>query len=155
MNSKKIDQKFLIAKKAYSRLRTVTIETNKLIDSIGLYDGGPVCALGELYAEKYFGMRKARRSQKAVDGWLENGRSVQVKAKEMGNHSLRSRYVVIKPEQAELIDDLLIVIIDDDGNCGHIGPVPMKKILHLDNASHRYRVHQIKDVWDSINGADQ
>ena len=80
MHTKKLEEKFMIAQTAYARLRAATIETNKLIDSIGLYDGGPVCALGELYAEKNFGMRKARRSQKAVDGWLENGRSDQVKA---------------------------------------------------------------------------
>lgn len=116
------------------------LEALAILHDLGDYDTTIVGAVGEIYAEVVFKMKKADRGQKGFDGTI-NRRTVSVKAKESNK---TGRYVEVSPEHREKVDDLIIVLLRDDGRLEHYGPVPFKDIEHLFSKKHRITISALR-----------
>lgn len=87
-----------------NKRKIVLKKYSKMISWIDGYDGVEGF-LGESFCEHKFGMEKADRSEKWIDGRI-NEKSVQVKFKWVNENNWRSRYISIN---SNAIFDLLIV----------------------------------------------
>ena len=93
------------------------LELVRRADALGQYDHNLIGMAGEIIAEEEFGMEKAARGAKGIDGyWIQNGekRRVQVKA---WSRSRIIRYkgstmFRVKPGAS---DDLLVLLVEGDG----------------------------------------
>ena len=103
------------------------IDANKIVRSLGDYDSAIVGVLGEVYAEEIVGMKKAPRGKTAIDGHIGT-RRVSVKAKESDK---QGRYVEISAKKRSEVDELIIVVLRQNGEIWHYGPIPMNSIGHL------------------------
>ena len=81
----------------------------RILRDIGNYDWGIAGALGEIYAEEKFGMKKAERGEPGIDGFIGK-RSVSVKTKEAGWIE-RSAYFGITKKNIGIADDLLVILL--------------------------------------------
>lgn len=108
------------------RLQQV-LDANKIVRSLGDYDSAIVGVVGEVYAEEIVGMKKAPRGKTAIDGHIGT-RRVSVKAKESDK---QGRYVEISAKKRSEVDDLIIVVLRQNGEMWHYGPIPMNSIGHL------------------------
>ena len=119
------------------------LEALAILHDLGDYDTTIVGAVGEIYAEVVFKMKKADRGQKGFDGTI-NGRTVSVKAKESDK---KGRYVTVPLKHRELVDQLLVVVLKENGQFEHYGPVDICKIEHLINATnHRVMLDALSGV---------
>jgi hypothetical protein len=117
-------------------------------DALGEYDHNLIGMAGEIIAEDDFGMEKAARGAKGIDGyWFRNGerRRVQVKA---WSHSRLDRYgdrtmFRIKPDST---DDLLVILVEANSyQILYSGPADEVGVLAPVNGV-EYRMVQYKDM---------
>jgi hypothetical protein len=101
------------------------IDANEIVRSLGDYDSAIVGVLGEVYAEEIFGMKKAPRGTKGIDGYIRN-QSVSVKSKESDK---TGRYVTV--DLKHIADLLVIVVLCQNGFICHYGPIPVSLITSL------------------------
>ena len=78
----------------------------------GDYDGTPLEALAEAWAEDNLKMEKLSKGAKGVDGTYANGRKLQVKSKKSGAHTDSATYVTLSKATLADADDLLVVFVN-------------------------------------------
>lgn len=107
------------------------------------YDGNPLTALAENYAEEALQMQRAPRGQAGYDGVLPNKRKLQVKSKAFNAHRDSQTYVTLSKTTRELADDLLIVFVDYQHCVARraLGPIPLVDLCP--NKQGRYFVSKI------------
>ena len=125
------------------------LEAYRTLCSLGDYDWGLAGALGEIFAEERFKMRKAPRGETGIDGYIGN-RSVSVKAKEPGWREA-SAYVGVSLNKTELADDLLIVLLDKSDKVEALGPFAFSELnepgVYSDNNyQRRYYLKRIRNA---------
>jgi hypothetical protein len=121
-----------------------------LLGKHGDYDTSIAGAIGEAYAEEALGMEKAEAGTKGIDGII-NGRKVQIKSKAPRKvyNSLAQQYAAITHKNHGLADDLVVVLIDQDSEITHLGPVPIDKLHYTENETERrYPLHRIKETLE-------
>jgi hypothetical protein len=126
------------------------LEAYRLLGKHGDYDTSIAGALGEAYAEEVLGMEKAEAGTKGIDGII-NGRKVQVKSKAPRKvyNSLKQQYAAITHKNHGLADDLVVVLIDQDSEITHLGPVPINKLHYTENEKERrYPLHRLKETLE-------
>ena len=114
----------------------LALKALRMVRSIGNgdYDSALVGVVGEVYAEDVLGMKKAKRGTKGIDGHIKR-RSLSVKAKESDKPG---RYISIAKKWHGTVDDVLVVVLKDNGDVVHYGPVPMSRLQpHLNAKSDR------------------
>lgn len=104
----------------------IALKALRMVRSIGNgdYDSALVGVVGEVYAEDVLGMKKAKRGTKGIDGHIKN-RSLSVKAKESDKPG---RVISIAKKWHDIVDDVLIVMLKQNGDVVHYGPVPMAQL---------------------------
>jgi len=118
----------------------------KLLRDCGNYDTSIVGAVGEVYAEDVLGMEKGKRGNDSIDGWI-NGRSIQVKTKEINDdwltYRLSQRYVQLKDGKQNSVDDLIVVMVHLDNVWVHYyGPINTLE-YKKSNGIVRYYLHKM------------
>jgi hypothetical protein len=126
------------------------MEAYRLLGKHGDYDTSIAGAIGEAYAEEKLGMEKAPAGTKGYDGWIA-GRKVQVKTKapRKAYDSLAHQYAAITHKNHGLADDLVVVLIDQDSEITHLGPVQIDKLHYTENKTERrYRLDGFKEILE-------
>jgi hypothetical protein len=126
------------------------LEAYRLLGKHGDYDTSIAGAIGEAYAEEVLGMEKAEAGAKGIDGII-NGRKVQVKSKAPRKvyNSLAQQYAAITHKNHGIADDLVVVLIDQDSEITHLGPVPIDKLYYTETATERrYPLHRLKETLE-------
>jgi hypothetical protein len=130
------------------------LEAYRLLGKHGDYDTSIAGAIGEAYAEEVLGMEKAEAGTKGIDGIIK-GRKVQVKTKAPRKeyNSLAHQYAAISHKNHGLADDLVVVLIDQDGEITHLGPVQIDKLHFTENKiERRYRLDGLRE---NVEGDDK
>ena len=125
------------------------LEAYRLLGKHGDYDTSIAGAIGEAYAEERLGMKKVPAGTKGVDGTI-NGRKVQVKGKSprVKYNGLAGIYAAIPHNNHGLAEDLVVVLIDKDGDITHLGPVPIDTLKYRENAQERrYPLNYLERTW--------
>jgi hypothetical protein len=76
---------------------------------------------------------------------------VQVKSKAPRKvyNSLAQQYAAISHKNHGLADDLIVVLIDQDNEITHLGPVPIDKLHYTENEKERrYPLHRLKEILE-------
>ena len=95
----------------------IVLEWRKQLKEWGDYDNSLGGTIAELWAVEELGMQKVPAGTKAIDGFI-NGRSVNVKAKDsrkIYTNPDSQHYAEIKTEYKDVLDDILLVFVTDDG----------------------------------------
>ena len=121
----------------------------------GEYDNSLGGTIAELFAVEELGMEKAPAGEKAIDGWIMN-RRVQVKAKDsrkIYRNKDTKHYVQIKIEHKELIDDILLIFVTDEG-LDERYLFEIKKVEPKKTSDGKYLRYVLRDIKFSLNGAN-
>ena len=122
----------------------------RILRDIGNYDWGIAGALGEIYAEEKFEMKKAERGEPGIDGFIGK-RSVSVKTKEVGWRE-SSAYFGITKKNIGIADDLLVILLSDSDSVEPeaLGPLSFDELdkdgvfSKVKNGDRRYFLSRIR-----------
>ncbi len=155
MKTKFITQKPSFAKKyEIHRQRLMKVlNFRKLILSWGDYDHFPSGMIGELYAESYLGLTRAKKGQSGFDGIIKK-KKIQVKTKDGGNDSDTGVYFSIPDKNYKSFDQLLGVrILTKERNAiksslqvSHIGPIPKNALRKIETKRKNERRYYLRDL---------
>lgn len=132
------------------------LKFRKLISDWGEYDHCISGMLGEMYAEAFLGLRKAKKGAKGHDGLIGKNRT-QIKTKDGSIDSDNRVYFYIPEKNYESFDCLLGVrILTKERNnientleLRHVGPISKKALSKIEKktkAGRRYYLHHIKEL---------
>lgn len=113
-------------------LNLTKVEKLKLASKLTVeYDGTPLEALAEAWAQDVLKMKKTQKGAKGVDGIYLSGRKLQVKSKKSGAHSDSATYVTLSKGTIEYAEDLLVVFVNHEtGDIDRsIGPIPIDCLI--------------------------
>jgi hypothetical protein len=134
----------------------ITLKFRKLVSDWGDYDHCLSGMIGEMYAEVFLGLKKAKKGTKGYDGLIGKGRT-QIKTKDGSIDSDNRVYFYISEKNYESFDCLLGVrILTKERNyikntleLRHIGPISKKDLSKIEKktkAGSRYYLHDIKKL---------
>lgn len=111
------------------------------------FDTGLVGMIGELFAIEKLDMIKAPRGSIGFDGWI-NGRKVSVKTRQPNSLRLSAQYAGVKAHHVGLADDLLSILICDDGSIEYrFAPFEVWQYsITKDGSEYRYKLNKIDPV---------
>lgn len=124
----------------YPKLSRI-LEAYRILSDLGDYDTSIVGAIAEIYAEEVCGMKKAPRGQVGHDGVISE-RRVSVKGKESDKPG---RYVALSESQRANADDILIVVLCDDGRIIHYGPFPIDLFQDVFDETDRLPIRKVEE----------
>jgi adenylate cyclase class IV len=108
--------------------------------------------IGELYAESYLGLIRAKKGQSGFDGIIKKKR-IQVKTKDGGNASDTGVYFSIPNKNYKSFDQLLGVrILTKERNAvknslqSHIGPIPKNALRKIETKRKNERRYYLSDL---------
>lgn len=125
---------------SYPKLSRI-LDAYRILSDLGDYDTSIAGAVAEIYAEEVCSMVKAARGQAGHDGVIGT-RRVSVKGKESDRPG---RYVALTEPQRANADDILIVVLCDDGRIVHYGPFPIDQFQDVFDATDRLPIKKIEE----------
>ena len=125
---------------------------NFFFDNCQDFDTGLAGMIGELFAIETLGMAKAPRGSVGFDGSV-TGRKVSVKTRQPNNLRLSAQYAGVKARHVGLADDLLSILICDDGSIEYrLAPFEgWQYSVTKDGAEYRYKLNKIEPVLWTAN----
>ena len=130
----------------------IVLGWRKQLKDWGEYDNSLGGTIAELFAVEELGMIKATVGEKAIDGTI-NGRKVQVKAKDsrkIYRNPDTQHYAEIKVEHKELIDDILLVFVTDEGISDYY-LFDIKKVQSRPHSDGKHLRYVLKDIKLILN----